>query len=93
MKRENSCENLVILEFQRNILGGMISAEELRKKVSLSGFALNTIKSTLSRLKKKKLLQIAFRTRGKQTEEINITGEKYFKPGRCYYVGVGKNDT
>lgn len=76
-----TCEQSIMNYFMSEAKGRMICADELKKRNEVSNFALSTIKTKLSALKKKDKLTIPFRTRGPNMKKNkNLT-----KKGKCYY--------
>jgi len=69
-----TCKSEILNEFEVSVKEGMVTADILKKRDGLGRYALSTIKTTLSRLKKEGVLRIAFKTRG----------DHYLK-GKCYY--------
>ena len=82
----DSCKNLIKEEFNKKIKGGMVSADILKQRDAFKKYALSTIKTNLSRLKKAKFLNIGFRTRGGQWIGSNLDGSLKYKKGKCYYL-------
>lgn len=71
-----------ILEIMSN--GLMITSDNLHKK--LPNYKKSYIKGVLGKLKRQKLIKIAFRTSPKKQYKVNSDGEKIKVTGRTYYL-------
>ena len=87
MSSEITCKEALKLQFTPK--SGMVTANILKTQESFRKWALSTIKSNLSLLKKEKYLCIGFRTRGTWEKHKIIAGVKIgagkHYPGKCYY--------
>lgn len=78
-----TCAEAIMKEFDIN--SGMKTAEMLKQREGFNKWALNTIKSSLSKLKKEKKLMIGFRTRGSSIIYTKKLSDVPLKKGKCYY--------
>ena len=80
-----SCKEKIILEFAVNVVGGMVSAENLKSRKNFNSYTLSTIRKNLSLLKKEKFLMIGFRRMGRHSGHRGLNGRHEYIRGVCYY--------
>jgi hypothetical protein len=83
-----NCKNKILEFFHRTKF--VTNAYNLKKHKDFQHYSILTIKKNLTELKKEGYLTIMFRTIGRTSNEIGLTGEYRNYKGKTYYKLIEK---